>query len=360
MGKKEEEMTGSKDKYIAKKNILEAIVRKIDYYSSKNSTTDIELYYIVKEFFTQFLELKYEFSLDELILELDKVYLDSEQRNKTLAFINKIKIIEFEDSTFSQEKVKDLIREFSVIARTLAKINEPEKKGFWKKMGTFFVKDDEPKINNIDKRNIINKDTHLNEKIPPEGKNNKSLDSFTQKEFSESQDKLEDESITLPEFEGKYVQQGKETKTTKKNNLKSNEKANNSKIENKNIEKNYIDYRKNYESSTTNGEPRKYVASEDWTSDAKIIGKTSQKKNDKITAKDSEDKQSEKNTDNKTAIKLDEFNSLLDESKKINEKTKLTEIYKKIHDIYELADVDFQARYYNELMDIYKRISKLK
>jgi hypothetical protein len=115
-----------------KRLLLDTIIKRIDYYCSKNTVTDVDLYYLVKDFFRVFLDLKYEFSLDELILELDRIYLDSDQRDKTFKFINNIKIVEYHDSTFTEIQIRGYIMEFSEIAKLLLKNTEYEM-GSWLK-----------------------------------------------------------------------------------------------------------------------------------------------------------------------------------------------------------------------------------
>jgi hypothetical protein len=129
-----------KENPISKKLLLESIIKKIDYYTSKNSVSDIDLYYLIKDFFREFLNLKYEFSLDELSSELDKIYLDTTQREKALEFINKIKTIEYHDSSFSEEEIRKFIKEFSAITKLLIKNVDNENANFWSKLKSSFVK----------------------------------------------------------------------------------------------------------------------------------------------------------------------------------------------------------------------------
>jgi len=346
MSKKEGETVSAKDKYISKKLLLESTIRKIDYYSSKNSLTDIELYYVVKDFFTEFLELKYEFSLDELLLELDKIYLESDQREVINSFINKIKIIEFEDSTFSQEKVKDLMREFSLIARKIAKLNEPEKKGFMKKITSFFVKKENPNSN-------------LKTEVTSEIRNStESLDLVTSEEFSKTENNINDDEISMPEFEEKYVPNLDKSKIIKTVPASTDELVNDSKnteLKNKSSG-NYVNYKKNYKQSP-DAKTEKYVAGDDWILDTKLVNKTYQEQNTK--SKTSTKDVKPKDSTPKSSAK-DEFNQLLDKAKNSSKKSELTQIYKKINEMYDSADVDFQARYYKDLMDIYQKLSKLK
>jgi hypothetical protein len=124
----------------SKRILLDTIIKRIDYYCSKNAVTDVDLYYLVKDFFRVYLDLAYEFSLDELILELDRIYLDSEQREKAFKFINSIKIVEYNDSTFSEIQIRGYIMEFSEIAKLLLKNTEYEMGGWWKKFIMHFQK----------------------------------------------------------------------------------------------------------------------------------------------------------------------------------------------------------------------------
>jgi hypothetical protein len=68
---------------------------------------------------------------------------------------------------------------------------------------------------------------------------------------------------------------------------------------------------------------------------------------------------------NKTTIKKSitpktELEKLIEKAKKSTKKSELMDLYKKINIKYDSAGVELQGKYYNHVMNIYKRLSKLK
>ena len=55
-----------------------------------------------------------------------------------------------------------------------------------------------------------------------------------------------------------------------------------------------------------------------------------------------------------------ELDLLIDKARNIKKKEELVALYKKINSKYESSSIETQAKFYTSIMDIYKRISKLK
>ncbi|MFA6072920.1 MAG: hypothetical protein WC758_02310 [Candidatus Woesearchaeota archaeon] len=361
MSKKEGDIVSSKDKSALKKATLDAIVKKIDYYSNKNNVTDIDLYYLVKDFFREFLELSYEFSLEELLLELDKIYLDDTQRTKTTAFVKKIIIIEYIDKSFSEDSVKLLIQEFAIVARLLLKINIDRKKGFMNSLKSFFLKDE--KSNEI----VITKNTESNQN----SNTTSGIDSLTTKEFLISSESLktnnDENTITITndlassDSEHKLSETYLKQTKTEKTEIKSDET---SKKENKKYNKAYDKaYDKSKDSTTkysknitpTNSELNKITPETnkyDWGSES-----FHKKLKEDLTTKSSI---SSSNTPLKEEPKQEDFQSILAKAMKLNKKSEVMELYKKINNIYENESIEFQTAHYDDIMKIYTRITQMK
>jgi hypothetical protein len=443
--------------------VLETIIKRIEYYSNKNSVNDVDLYYLIKDFFREFLDLKYEFSLDELISELDKIYLDAEQREQTFKFIHKVKIIEYHDSSFSEIKIRGFILEFLEIAKSLIKNTDYEHKNFWTRLKSSFRK--KQKTDDVDyyKRTHSNEQVDVPVPIPPdltENKTDESLDVVTETEFSSSNKKLEDaapsEDLTEYKSEPK-IKKRKESKQSKdKQNIAKNETNNN---QNSAVPSNLYElpiYRKSY-TSLNMKEENNSVKNENWNSDfsleqrdmAKedknnwaepvedIINGKSNKKNTaentenifekpekqktknkktinlsskkgKLSRKKEKDKtrqgtdrktqkvqaqkaqkmskqisiiknkkkvvpetnssvkvknkktQKPKQTNGKLSLKKTELDQLISSAKKVTNKSELMSLYKRINTKYESSNIEIQAKFYKSVMDIYKRLSKLK
>lgn len=92
-----------------KKEILNYTLKKIDYQLSRNVVADKELYDIYKYFFTNYYNVEYEFSADELSLELDKLYIEQSVRQYFDYIISRISVIEFKDDSLSEKEIRELL-----------------------------------------------------------------------------------------------------------------------------------------------------------------------------------------------------------------------------------------------------------
>lgn len=208
---------------LSRKALLDGIIKKIDYYSQKNTVTDLDLYYLMKEFFRIFLELKYEFSFDELIEELDKIYLETKQREEVVNFINKIKVIEYHDSPFKEDKIKEFIKHFSEISKALVKAGTEEKQTLWKKLKKMFHKENLPVYEDYTSASAETF-THKKEEkkkplssVPIEEQATSELEEVTEKEYRPEDRKADDlsaeelEKYKVDEPKKKYLSSSSES-----------------------------------------------------------------------------------------------------------------------------------------------------
>ncbi|MGM5481376.1 MAG: hypothetical protein ACQESE_03115 [Nanobdellota archaeon] len=94
---------------------------KIKHALSKQHIHQKEVYNIVKIFFKELLELDYEFTHEELMEELQKIYLDKKHHDKLKIFITRVGMMEYTDKKFSQEELHDLLSELHSIIDLLIK-----------------------------------------------------------------------------------------------------------------------------------------------------------------------------------------------------------------------------------------------
>jgi hypothetical protein len=114
--------------------LKEVTKKRIEYLLSKTFVLDKELYDVVKFFFKEFFGKDYEFCVEEIRNELNKVYLKDDTKQKLVAFLEKIEPIEHSDEEFSQEEIRELLVEFGRVADELLRAYEKErKKGFIEK-----------------------------------------------------------------------------------------------------------------------------------------------------------------------------------------------------------------------------------
>ncbi|MCC7574193.1 hypothetical protein KO361_01230 [Candidatus Woesearchaeota archaeon] len=128
------------------KLLFDSLSKKTNYYLNKPLVTDSDLYYFVKDFFREFLDINHELSFDEIIRELDKVFVNKEVKKAVVDYVNKIKAVEYKDSFFDEEKIRDLIKEFYDVVKFLRSEEKKEKSffyNFFRKLGLVSSNDDD-------------------------------------------------------------------------------------------------------------------------------------------------------------------------------------------------------------------------
>jgi hypothetical protein len=116
-----------------KKRILrENHHKKIDYALAKAFLKDFDVYNLVQDFFAEFLNLTYKFTHEELVKELDKLFLEDKLKTKIINFLEKLSFMEFNsDREPTQEELKKLVLEFKDIINQLIIFEEEVHKGFF-------------------------------------------------------------------------------------------------------------------------------------------------------------------------------------------------------------------------------------
>jgi len=102
-----------------KKELKIEALRRIDYLLEKKIVHEEEIYYLVKNFFKRYLNLEYEFTYEELLNELTKIFIEEEVREVLEEFLEEVSFIEFSDEHFSTEELKELIKVFALIIDNL-------------------------------------------------------------------------------------------------------------------------------------------------------------------------------------------------------------------------------------------------
>lgn len=102
-----------------KAEIARASVKKAKYLSTKAFINQLEVYRLIKEFFTAYVEKKAEFTYGELIDELHKVYISPNLRTKVYNLMNDLERVEYDDATYSQEELKEMLYGFEKMVKML-------------------------------------------------------------------------------------------------------------------------------------------------------------------------------------------------------------------------------------------------
>ena len=93
--------------------------RKAAFLLRKPYVEQQEVYGLARQFFKAYLNKEYEFTADELQRELHKVYLSTIVRETVEALVEKLSLIEYTDTKYSQAEVKLLLQDLDEIVRLL-------------------------------------------------------------------------------------------------------------------------------------------------------------------------------------------------------------------------------------------------
>lgn len=116
--------------------LQKAMIARIDILLSEENPDAQELLRIIKEFFTPFLKLDYEFTYEELLLELDKIFITDAARAQITILLETITELTYlRGEEFSEAQIKTFLKQLRAIILTL--IPEPvsdKKKGFFSRL----------------------------------------------------------------------------------------------------------------------------------------------------------------------------------------------------------------------------------
>lgn len=105
--------------------------KKIDYALAKAFIHDNDLYELIEDFFREYLDLKYEFTHEELTKELDKMFIRDQLKQKIIAFLDRIAFLQFNaQEKPSQEELRALILGFKEIINGLISFEETHPQTF--------------------------------------------------------------------------------------------------------------------------------------------------------------------------------------------------------------------------------------
>lgn len=84
---------------------------EINYLKSKVKIHEKELYYLIRNFFKELLQLDYEFTHEELVEELGKTYMNQKIHDEFVRIIRTIGQIEYSEKDFNQEELRNLLQD---------------------------------------------------------------------------------------------------------------------------------------------------------------------------------------------------------------------------------------------------------
>lgn len=315
----------------ASPQLRDVTIKKINYYKQKSYVTDREAYRVFKDFFSEFLQSKYEFTCSELLKELNRVFLDNNTADKTVALINKFKIIEFQEDAYNQQELKQMLSKLEEIVNLLINKNlRIEKHNFFESLfGAHKHKEEVPDFSLDDTDEELDFSLESNDK--------KSEKTKTEKKQEEPKVKIEEK----PELKITKEEQKKEEPLEKTSPVLD--------FEDENLEESLAELDPD-SLNPDNDDVEPSTEDLDWSSTdihAYETKKEIKKKQSKSPVDLSKDPVEDKN-----------IHDLLEEAKKTKAKTKLKSIYKKALDKYNQLSEEDQDEFYDDLNAIYKQIKK--
>ncbi len=124
-----------------KKIILDSLRKRTSYLLKKPVLEDKDLYYYIKDFFREYLDIDKELTFEEINTELDKNYIPKDIKMNIKDYLDSISEIEYKDISYDEDQIKKHIENFYEVAKALPdedkKTNNPiykllEKIGFKK------------------------------------------------------------------------------------------------------------------------------------------------------------------------------------------------------------------------------------
>lgn len=355
------EDTVSRSKQEKSKNLLfDALKNKTSYYLNKPALEDTDLYYYVKDFFREYLDLNRETSFEEIMQEIDKIYIQKDVKDAIKAYLKKISEIEYKDSTFDEDKIKQLIQEFYELTKHMQFEEKQETKPFIKfltQIGLY----KKPKISlqkqphrDVTTQETTQEQTHTTQEQNPQEQLRPLHEMQSQETTQEQTTNTEniDANTPLPEQE--------QQDTTQLQSQSSNMSEPPSFDEEKDLDLN----------DEHKGEKvQKYLKDVPLSNDFAEEIDLSQGKQESRWTEDThelnDDANKKTNTSSKTKPKsaTDEklnINDLISKANKTTKQNELVQLYKEINKLYEKETVENRAKIYPDLMKLYKKVAKKK
>ncbi|MCF7872101.1 hypothetical protein K9L97_03640 [Candidatus Woesearchaeota archaeon] len=336
---------------VSKLMLADLTKKKIDYYLSKNFITDVEVYSVFKEFFSEMLEIRYEFTCLELKEELNKVFLEDSVERDVLLFIDDIRAVEYQEEPFGQDKLKELLKRLKHIVDALVIHEKKNSKSFF---AFLFGKKQKPVKDSS--KNLLEgtKDNYFSDS-----------EVKVKKEFS-----LKDNDSKKENINSYNKKADKDPSTNEDYDNRENDATLNTgvvrKVLDKDKEKNpVLDYEIPEDDWTATPKKNKKLSKKDKELDKKdkdlsvksknIKNKKNVKRTSKATTKKSE-KKSAKNSHNNNNNNNKSLSVMIKDAKKLKDKKKLLESYKLILEKYNGLSASEQDKYFDSVNKLYEKV----
>jgi hypothetical protein len=121
-------------------------LRKIEFLQRRSVIEYREVYSIIKEFFKEFLERRYEFTITELRVELKKVYISNTTRQLINSVLDRLEASEYATVHYAKEELLKLLDDFKHVVEQLVRVHT-EPKSWLEHIKSFLFK--EPDVQTI-------------------------------------------------------------------------------------------------------------------------------------------------------------------------------------------------------------------
>jgi hypothetical protein len=128
------EKRGEQESNVVNKLVLKrAVEHKIKLISEKTFVSEREVYDLVRGFFKKYINIDYEFTADELLCELKKVYMPSELHERVNSMLNRVSEMEHVSRAFTKEELLGILADFKSVVDALI-VTHYEKHGIFGKV----------------------------------------------------------------------------------------------------------------------------------------------------------------------------------------------------------------------------------
>jgi hypothetical protein len=118
-------------------------LRKIEFLERKSIIEYKEVYQAIKEFFKEFLERRYEFTITELRAELKKVYISNSTRQLVSSILERLEASEYATVHYPKEDLLKLLADFKQVVQQLVQVHTSSK-SWLERLRSFLFKDPDP------------------------------------------------------------------------------------------------------------------------------------------------------------------------------------------------------------------------
>jgi len=126
-----EKRGGEVNRLILKK----AVSKRVDQIKKRSFISEKEVYDVIRSFFKKFLQIEYEFTKNELIRELKKIYITKELQERIENLYSNISEVEHISRAFSRDELIKVLDEFRVVVEALIIAHYQQERNFLQNIG---------------------------------------------------------------------------------------------------------------------------------------------------------------------------------------------------------------------------------